>query len=536
MLNDNEFNENENFNFSDGSAEGGNTPENMQTENSNISENSAKDFSMQVQDSPESKPVENPNVNPINDNLYGTYQNNSYSQSSANSYSDEHHAPYGQTNQSQNSAGIRYDADKSNGDGNYTWNYYGSQSGQMPGKTHEKRRSKGFVAFMAVVVAFVVVGTAALSAVITSNYIKTGRVTTFSESVEEYKKPVIGQNNANNSNEPQQTIGTVIDNGNALSKQAIAVKCKPSSVGIEVTSKSYSIYGYSYQTSGVGSGFILTEDGYIATNHHVIEDADKITVQLDDGTKHDAVLIGSDSITDLAVLKIEASGLIPMEIGDSDKMVVGDSVIAIGTPAGIEFAGTVTDGIISAINRNVEITNERGTIVKTMTLMQTNAAINPGNSGGPLINDMGQVIGINTLKLTSSYEGIGFSIPINSAVKIFNQLISDGKVSEYDNSFVSGNGAIGITQYAEVSKQEAEYYGIPEGIIVIQIKNTSSAVSAGLRRGDMIIGFCGTEVKTVDELNKLKSKYKAGDQVTLRIYRDGEGEKDITFNLDIMDS
>ena len=225
-----------------------------------------------------------------------------------------------------------------------------------------------------------------------------------------------------------------------------------------------------------------------------------------------------------------------MEIGDSDKMVVGDSVIAIGTPAGIEFAGTVTDGIISAINRNIEITNDRGAVVKTMTLMQTNAAINPGNSGGPLINSKGQVIGINTLKLTSSYEGIGFSIPINSAVKIFNQLISDGKVSEYDSSFVTGNGAIGITQYAEISKQEAEYYKIPEGIIVIQIKNTSSAVAAGLRRGDIITEFCGQKVSTVDELNTLKSKYKAGDSVTLRIYRDGEGEKDITFKLDLMES
>lgn len=432
------------------------------------------------------------------------------------------------------SSGIRYNTDTSDKKGSYTWNYCDG-AGDDNVNTHQKSKSKkGFVVFMAAAMAFLLVGTATLSAVITSNFIKRSRAYTEAET-QEAGKPVIGHKNDGTTQQMVQVPETVL--GESLTKQQIAVKCKPSSVGIEVTTTTTSgFYGYSYQSRGVGSGFILTEDGYIATNHHVVDGANEITVQLDDGTKYDATLVGSDSITDLAVLKIEASGLIPMEIGDSDKMVVGDSVVAIGTPAGIEFAGTVTDGIISAINRDVEITNERGTVVKTMTLMQTNAAINPGNSGGPLINDKGEVIGINTLKLTSTYEGIGFSIPINSAVKIFNQLISYGKVSEYDNSFVTGNGAIGITQYAEVSKQEAQYYGIPEGIIIIQIQNTSSAMSAGLRRGDIIIGFCGDKVTTVDELNRLKSKYRAGDEVTLRIYRDGEGERDITFRLDMMQS
>lgn len=427
------------------------------------------------------------------------------------------------------SVGIRYNAEKGSGDGAYTWNYCQNEDNS----SGKKKGKKGFVVFMSAAMALLLVGTAALSAVITSNFIRKSEAYTQAET-QEAGKPVIGNKNEGKTQQMVQVPDDVL--GETLTKQQISVKCKPSSVGIEVITTTSGFYGYSYQSRGVGSGFILTDDGYIATNHHVVNGASKITVQLDDGTKYDATLIGSDSVTDLAVLKVEATGLVPMQIGDSDKMVVGDSVIAIGTPAGIEFAGTVTDGIISAINRDVEITNDRGTVVKTMTLMQTNAAINPGNSGGPLINDRGEVIGINTLKLTSTYEGIGFSIPINSAVRIFNQLITDGKVSEYDNSFVTGGGAIGITQYAEISKQEAQYYGIPEGIIVIQIQNTSSAMSAGLRRGDIIIGFCGDKVTTVEQLNRLKSKYRAGDEVTLRIYRDGEGEKDITFKLDMMES
>lgn len=441
------------------------------------------------------------------------------------------HNGYNGESQENKSYGIRYDRNENDGN-NYTWNY-----SNTPVQKPKKKNKNGFTVFVAAAMAFIILGTAAVSSVITSNIIEKGSVfgDFTNEPTQDKEAPIIGKHEDENDTQPMVSVPALNGSG-VLTKQQIAVKCKPSSVGIEVVSTVRSIYGYSYQTSGVGSGFILTEDGYVATNNHVIEGATTITVMLDDGTRHEAKLIGADAITDLAVIKIEKTGLVPMQIGDSDKMVVGDSVVAIGTPAGIEFAGTVTDGIISAINRGVEITNDRGTVVKTMTLMQTNAAINPGNSGGPLINDRGEVIGINTLKLTSTYEGIGFSIPINSAVKIFNQLISDGKVSEYDSSFVTGNGAIGITQYAEISKQEAEYYGIPQGIIVIQIKNTSAAVSEGLRRGDIITGFCGTDVKTVEELNKLKSKYKAGDEVTLHVYRDGEGKIDITFRLDLMES
>lgn len=439
------------------------------------------------------------------------------------------------------SAGIRYDADKESNDGNYTWKYCGNELQEKAPERKRKRKGGILKITAAVAMSALVVGASfATSFLYFKNYYKPVESDNNNDSNIEEKSdvPVIGKNTESSSKESTQTISVIEKNEDgSLSKQAIALKCKPSSVGIEVKTVTKGFYGYTYQSTGVGSGFILTEDGYIATNHHVIENASSITVMLDDGTSVDAELVGSDSLTDLAVIKINAKDveydLVPMEIGDSDKMRVGDSVIAIGTPAGIEFAGTVTDGIVSAINRDVELQTDSGS-TKTMTLMQTNAAINPGNSGGPLINDHGQVIGINTLKLTSDFEGIGFSIPINSAVKIFNQLIADGKVTSYEDSFVTGNGAIGITKYVEVTEEESKFYGIPCGIMVIQLDTSSASYAAGLKRGDIITAFNGTECSTVEELNKLKSKFKAGDEVTVTVYRDSDEKTDITFKLDIM--
>ena len=317
----------------------------------------------------------------------------------------------------------------------------------------------------------------------------------------------------------------------ALSVNQIAEKCTKSSVGIMVESVQY-YFGRAYTASGVGSGFILSDDGYIATNHHVIENASKITVVLHDGTEYEATLVGSDSITDLAVIKIEAKGLPVMERGNSDNVLVGDLAVAIGTPASIELAGTVTDGIISAVNRKIDITDSYGRVVKTMTLIQTNATINPGNSGGPLINQYGQVIGINTLKLTDQYEGIGFAIPINGAISIMNQLILDGTVSDRSDSLVTGKASIGI-QCVDVTDEEADYYGIPKGVLVMQINKNGSAARAGLRRGDIIVAFNGENVESTEQINAIKEKFNAGDTVTLTVYRDGEGNLDISFALDM---
>ncbi len=328
-----------------------------------------------------------------------------------------------------------------------------------------------------------------------------------------------------------EEIISIKNDGTPLSVNQIAQKCTRSSVGIMVETTQY-YFGRAYAASGVGSGFILSEDGYIATNHHVIENASKITVVLNDGTEYQATLVGSDSITDIAVVKIEAYGLPVMERGNSDDLLVGDLAVAIGTPASIELAGTVTDGIISAVNRKIDITDSYGRVIKTMTLIQTNATINPGNSGGPLINQYGQVIGINTLKLTDQYEGIGFAIPINGAISIMNQLISDGSVSDRGEGLVTGKASIGI-QCVDVTEEEANYYGIPKGVLVMQINKSGSAAKAGLRRGDIIIAFNGKTVESTDEINSIKDEFNAGDTVTLTVFRDGEGNIDITFALDM---
>lgn len=333
---------------------------------------------------------------------------------------------------------------------------------------------------------------------------------------------------------PDNRDQAVIKNENTtgeLTVGQISEKCKKSSVGIMIEKETY-YFGRTYKTSGVGSGFILSEDGYIATNSHVVDGATTITVMLDSGESYEAVLVGKDTITDIAVVKIEATGLPVMERGNSDDVKVGDTAVAIGTPASIELAGTVTDGIISAVGRKIDITDDYGNVIKTMTLIQTNATINPGNSGGPLINSYGQVIGINTLKLTAQYEGIGFAIPINGAIDIMNQLIADGKVSDRGTSLVTGAPSIGIS-CADISDAEAEYYGIPKGVLVIQINKASQASQAGLRRGDIILEFQGEKVETSDELTEIKDRYKPDDVVTMKVYRDGEGELEITFKLDI---
>ncbi len=353
-------------------------------------------------------------------------------------------------------------------------------------------------------------------------------------------------------------ISTFTEEEDGLTKSQVAAKCSPSAVGI-VIEKEQTYSGYSYNipyfgfgdfggfdfgypggtqiVQGSGSGFVYSADGYIITNHHVIDGADKISVYFHDGSTAEATLVGSDSLSDIAVIKVDTTekALVPMEIGDSNLMKVGDEVLAIGCPAGIEFMGTVTDGIISAINRDVELDNDGTSKTKTMTLLQTNATINRGNSGGPLINTRGQVIGINTLKLSADYEGIGFSIPMNGALPIIKQLIEHGEVVERTESFVSSEGVIGISA-SEITEQESEYYDIPMGVLVVQIDKDSSASKAGLRRGDIITKFNGEDITTVNELNRLKSAFKAGDTVTITVFRDSEGTDetfDLSFKLDM---
>ena len=261
-----------------------------------------------------------------------------------------------------------------------------------------------------------------------------------------------------------------------------------------------------------GTGIIMSQDGYVITNHHVITGALVISVLTNDNQEFEAALVGSDEMSDLAVLKIDARGLKAAEFGDSSKLRVGDSVVAIGDPLGVQLRGTMTNGIISAINRDLTVGD------RTMTLIQTNAALNNGNSGGPLINCYGQVIGINTVKMSSYYsasatvEGLGFAIPISVAKPIIDELI--------ENGYVAGRPAIGISGDSLPSYYRT-YYRLPEGVYVTSVNEGSDAKAKGIREGDIVTAINGEKICSIDELNTVKNQYAAGDEVTLTIYRSG---------------
>ena len=287
----------------------------------------------------------------------------------------------------------------------------------------------------------------------------------------------------------------------ALSLQEIYKKCIGSVVSITASAQS---------GKSSGTGIVLSADGYLITNHHVIENAQVIAVQTSDDRQFQASIIGSDEASDLAVLKVEADDLQPAEFGDSGKLAVGDRVVAIGDPLGAQLRGTMTSGIVSAINRDLEV-NDR-----TMTLIQTDAALNNGNSGGPLINCYGQVIGINTMKLRSYYsttaEGLGFAIPMAVAKPILEELM--------ENGYVAGRPAIGIS-YDTLPLAFRIYYNLPEGVYISAVYDGSDAQAKGVAAGDIITAVNGTRVTSIDELNRVKNQFTAGDSITLTLYNGG---------------
>ncbi|GHV32842.1 hypothetical protein FACS18949_05120 [Clostridia bacterium] len=271
---------------------------------------------------------------------------------------------------------------------------------------------------------------------------------------------------------------------------------------------------------GSASGIIMTESGYIITNCHVVQGAAKIDVIMSDGTEYSAILVGMDAETDLAVIKIEAEGLVPAEFGDSDNLSVGELVVVIGNPLGLDFQDTVTHGIISAINRDLVLQGRH------MTVLQTNASVNPGNSGGPMFNEYGQVIGIISSKImgnfSTSVEGLGFAIPITPSKAIVDELIERG--------YVSGRAAIGITNLEEVDRESARYYNIPVGVRVLAINEKCDAYIKGIRVDDIITKADGKEIATADELRALRDTHAVGDTMTVSVYRDGK-TLEITFEL-----
>ena len=263
--------------------------------------------------------------------------------------------------------------------------------------------------------------------------------------------------------------------------------------------------------NATGTGVILSGEGYIVTNAHVVDDAFSISIDLTDGRSLPATLIGADAVSDLAVLHIDADNLYAAKFGDSTTLQVGDSVAAIGDPLGHTLRGTFTDGIVSAINRDVTIGG------RTMTLIQTNAALNSGNSGGPLLNCYGQVIGINTLKIgdfvdTSGVEGIGFAIPSATVKMIVDQLITQG--------YVSGRPTLGL-KGESVSIFYQRYYMMPSGIFITELNPDSDAAKKGIQTDDILTSINGTHIHSMDDLNTVLYGCQVGDTVDVTIYRAG---------------
>lgn len=311
---------------------------------------------------------------------------------------------------------------------------------------------------------------------------------------------------------------------------SVANKVLPSIVGIKVEYSVNSIF-YRNMASGntaaaEGSGIIISEDGYILTNNHIVNStsssyyyelgkATKVSVYLyNDSTEYEAKIIGTDEQTDLAVIKIDKTGLTPAELGDSSTVQVGEFSMAIGNPLGLQ--SSVTAGMISAVNR--EVTDSDG---KTYTLIQTDAAINSGNSGGALVNSKGQVIGVNTLKLSGTgIEGMGFAIPINDTKDIYAQLIEYNKVKR---PYI---GIAGIDLTEDLAKSN----NLVVGIYVQSVEDFSAAQKADIRNGDVIIEADGKKITTMDELNEIKNSHNIGDELTLKVNRNGI-EKEITVTL-----
>ncbi len=393
----------------------------------------------------------------------------------------------------------------------YVWNNDDFQSAKKPctalevAKPNNKnKQSKGFKRLVAIAAAIGIVNLAVLGGIFAVGY--------------GYGKGTLG--NGNKAGVIANLSGTengggeakpLISLGSELSTVDISKKVGPSVVGITSTVNNiYSIFSTSSVSEGTGSGIIISSDGYIVTNSHVIEGASAVKVTLNTGTEYEAKVIGNDSKTDLAVIKIKPNETLTVaELGDSSQIQVGERAIAIGNPLGLEFFGSTTQGIISAINRKITVGD------RTMSVIQTDAAINEGNSGGALVNAYGKVIGINAVKISaSSVEGMGFAIPISEAKPVLEDLIKFG--------YVKGRPVLGISA-RNVTKEMAARQGWPIGVQVMSTQVGSGAEIAGLEQGDIITKADGKEVKNFDALTEIKDSHKPGEIMKLEVYKYATG-------------
>ena len=311
------------------------------------------------------------------------------------------------------------------------------------------------------------------------------------------------------------SITAASSSGSSLTTEQVADLVSPSVVVItteQVVYSQWSWYGQNQVESGAGSGVIISSDGYILTCAHVVDGASNITVTIND-KDYTATLVGEDTTSDIAVIKIDADGLTPATVGDSDSLKVGQNVMAVGNPLG-ELGGTVTGGMISALNRSVTI--QGSSSVNTMSLIQMDASVSPGNSGGGLFNMNGELVGIVNAKSSSSdAEGLGFAIPINDAIKVAQELL--------ENGYVTGRPYLGITYLAVTDAQTASQLGVNAyGVYVVEVVKGGPAEKAGLQAGDRIVSVDGTEIASKDDLGTLMQKHAAGDTLSITIARDGQ--------------
>ena len=311
------------------------------------------------------------------------------------------------------------------------------------------------------------------------------------------------------------SITAASSSGSSLTTEQVADLVSPSVVVItteQVVYSQWSWYGQNQVESGAGSGVIISSDGYILTCAHVVDGASTITVTIGD-KDYTATLVGEDTTSDIAVIKIDADGLTPATVGNSDSLKVGQSVMAVGNPLG-ELGGTVTGGMISALNRSVTI--QGSSSVNTMSLIQMDASVSPGNSGGGLFNMNGELVGIVNAKSSSSdAEGLGFAIPINDAIKVAQELL--------ENGYVTGRPYLGITYLAVTDAQTASQLGVNAyGVYGVEVVKGGPAEKAGLQAGDRIVSVDGTEIASKDDLGTLMQKHAAGDTLSITIARDGQ--------------
>ena len=482
-------------------GQGGNTPDPNQGQNNNQSQ-PQNEASQASANQPGSQPEQNgyPNVGSSGINTANTARTDYSAANGSNAYNQPNNA-YGQ-NPSQNN-GYTSSFSGGNGGNNGGYNGYSYASAPQQPPKQEKKKNKVLLRVLAgvgvVVLGF---GSGFGGAIVASRTGLTGN------------QVVVQEIQRDTSADASNTGST---DGNAITMQQIAAVASPSVVAIttEQMSSSQTWFGGYYVQSGAGSGIIISQDGYILTCAHVVSGATSVKVQLNGSDEsYDATIVGADSTSDIAVLKIEATGLTPAVIGDSDKLAVGETTVAVGNPLGT-LSNTVTQGIVSALNRQVTVEDNN------MTLIQTDTSISPGNSGGGLFNANGELIGVVNAKSSySEAEGIGFAIPINTAMDIAQQLIENGSVAR---------PVLGVSILDISDASTAQQYGVSTpGVYVANVTKGGGAEAAGVQAGDRIIAIDDTAVSSTSVVKSYLADKEVGDTVSLQVERDG---KVLTLNV-----